>query len=68
MPLANGGALGLSTAQYTTGGGLSLIGIGITPDVERDLTAEQTALLRAGTLERAEDAQLLALIEQMEKT
>lgn len=68
IPLANGGALGLSTAQYTTGGGLSLIGIGITPDVERDLTAEQTALLRAGTLERAEDAQLLALIEQMEKT
>lgn len=34
FPLPNGGALNLSTGMYTTGGGKSLIGVGLTPDVE----------------------------------
>lgn len=34
FPLPNGGALNLSTGMYTTGGGVSLIGVGLTPDVE----------------------------------
>lgn len=34
FPLANGGGLGLSVAAYCTGSGHSLIGEGITPDVE----------------------------------
>lgn len=34
FPLVNGGAIGLSTAKYFTGNGHSLIGEGITPDVE----------------------------------
>lgn len=34
FPLPNGGAVGLSTATYCTGSGKSLIGEGITPDVE----------------------------------
>lgn len=52
FPLANGGAMGLSTATYCTGSGKSLIGAGITPDVE---------------LERGEgeDAQLQAAVETM---
>ena len=50
FPLANGGAIGLSTATYCTGSGHSLIGEGITPDVEVELS---------GT----EDNQLLAAIE-----
>lgn len=33
FPLVNGGALNLSTGMYTTGGGVSLIGVGLTPDV-----------------------------------
>lgn len=34
FPLANGGGAGLSTATYCTGGGCSLIGVGIVPDLE----------------------------------
>lgn len=34
FPLPNGGALNLSTGMYTTGGGVSLIGVGLIPDVE----------------------------------
>ncbi|MEG2420739.1 MAG: S41 family peptidase [Oscillospiraceae bacterium] len=30
--LPNGGAVGISTGVYTTGGGVSLVGVGITPD------------------------------------
>lgn len=37
FPLANGGGAGLSTAAYCTGGGHSLIGEGIVPDVELSL-------------------------------
>ncbi len=37
FPLANGGGAGLSTAAYCTGSGHSLIGEGITPDVELSL-------------------------------
>lgn len=37
FPLANGGGLGLSVAAYCTGSGHSLIGEGITPDVELSL-------------------------------
>ena len=41
FPLPNGGGLGLSTATYCTGSGHSLIGEGITPDVELTDPAEQ---------------------------
>lgn len=37
FPLINGGGAGLSTAAYCTGSGHSLIGEGITPDVELSL-------------------------------
>lgn len=37
FPLSNGGGVGLSTATYCTGSGHSLIGEGITPDVELSL-------------------------------
>lgn len=37
FPLMNGGGAGLSTAAYCTGSGHSLIGEGITPDVELSL-------------------------------
>ena len=43
FPLPNGGGVGLSTATYCTGGGHSLIGEGIIPDVELEL-AEGAAL------------------------
>lgn len=66
FPLANGGAMGVSTARYCTGGGVSLIGVGITPDITLSLSEEQAAQLTAGTLPPAEDPQLQALIGLME--
>ena len=39
--LPNGGGIGLSTARYCTGSGVSLIGTGITPDVEASDPKEQ---------------------------
>lgn len=47
FPLANGGAMGLSTATYFTGSGHSLIGEGITPDVELELSATEDNQLQA---------------------
>lgn len=45
--LANGGAMGLSTATYCTGEGASLIGTGIVPDVQVEQTATEDTQLRA---------------------
>ncbi len=53
FPLLNGGAMGLSTATYYTGEGTSLIGVGITPDVEVALT-------------EGEDGQLAAAVELLQ--
>ena len=39
--LPNGGGIGLSTARYCTGSGISLIGTGIVPDVETSDADEQ---------------------------
>ena len=56
FPLLNGGGVGLSTATYCTGSGRSLIGEGITPDVE--LALDEGALLGGEN-----DNQLQAAIE-----
>lgn len=42
FPLPNGGGIGLSIATYCTGSGHSLIGEGITPDVELSLDGSGT--------------------------
>lgn len=65
--LFNGGALGLSTARYSTGAGVSLIGTGITPDITMSLDNERAALLSQGALEPENDPQLQALIGLMEE-
>ena len=39
--LPNGGGMGLSTSRYCTGSGMSLIGVGIVPDVETSDVNEQ---------------------------
>ena len=68
FPLLNGGAIGLSTARYSTGSGVSLIGTGITPDVEVSLTEEENRMLKAGQLLPEADRQLQALIQWMEQS
>jgi len=65
--LLNGGAIGISTSAYFTGGGVSLIGTGITPDTVISLTEEQEALRNAGTLAREEDPQLQEAIRLLKE-
>lgn len=47
FPLPNGGGLGISVATYCTGSGHSLIGEGITPDVELSLASDSDSQLQA---------------------
>ena len=65
--LPDGSAIGLSTARYYTGGGVSLIGTGLTPDPLCSLSEEDEQKLLAGQLEPQEDEQLQAAIQAMEK-
>lgn len=50
FPLFNGGGLGISVATYSTGSGHSLIGEGIHPDVELELTEGDNQLEAAREL------------------
>ena len=63
--LPTGGAINISTAEYFTGEGVSLIGKGLTLDQELALTEEQAAALKAGKLDRGADPQLQAAIEMI---
>ncbi len=47
FPMLNGGGLGLSTATYCTGQGNSLIGVGIVPDLELELSQSEDNQLQA---------------------
>lgn len=67
LPLANGGALNLSTGKYTTGAGVSLVGAGVTLDAEVSLTEEESLALWAGTLDHGADPQLQKALELLEK-
>lgn len=47
FPLPGGRALNISTKTYYTGSGVSLIGVGITPDIEVELTGPEDDQLAA---------------------
>ena len=55
--LSDGSAIGLSTARYFTGSGVSLIGSGVEPDPVVELSEEANARLLKGDLPLAEDLQ-----------
>ncbi len=61
--LMNGGALNISTARYTTGAGVSLVGTGVALDGEVALTAEETTAYRMGQLAYEDDPQLQKAIQ-----
>ena len=61
IPLTGGGALNLSTSRYYTAKGVSLAGVGITPDVESSLSEDK--LNRFYTLQPEEDDQLQKALE-----
>lgn len=65
--LNDGSAVGLSVGKYMTPKGVSLAGVGITPDVQLALTQQQLTGLYAGTLKPMEDPQILAAMEVLEK-
>lgn len=68
FPLANGGAINISTARYYTGSGVCLIGTGLTLDQEVTLTEEQNTALASGTLAPEDDPQLQAAIALLKKS
>lgn len=61
--LSDGSAIILSTNEYFTPHGVSLIGTGLTPDYPVEMSEEDQAKLLAGTLSRDEDAQLQKALE-----
>lgn len=61
--LMNGGALNISTARYTTGAGVSLVGTGVALDGEVELTAEEATAYRMGQLAYEDDPQLQKAIQ-----
>ena len=63
LPLSDGSAVALSVGKYFTPSGKSLTDVGITPDVEVDLTYEDYEALYYGQLEEADDEQLQAAID-----
>lgn len=60
--LDDGSAVGLSTGKYFTPHGVSLEGVGITPDVEVPVDEETAAGIFYGTLESTDDPQIQAAI------
>ena len=58
-------AVGLSTGKYYTPNGISLEGVGITPDVEVTVDEETYIQIYYGWLENGEDPQLQAALEAL---
>ena len=63
--LNDGSAVALSVGKYYTPGGVSLEGVGITPDVEVSITEDQGAMIYYGTLDPREDPQIRAAVEAL---
>ena len=65
--LSDGSAVGLSIGKYVTPKGVSLEGVGITPDHVVEVTQEQAAAIYSGTLDPMEDPQVLAAIAALKE-
>lgn len=64
--LPDGSGIGLSTGLYFTGGGVSLIGVGLEPDPSVEMTEEAKEKLETGQLPHEEDLQLQAAIRALD--
>lgn len=67
FPLFNGGAMGISTAEYFTGEGKSLIGAGLTLDEEVHLTKEDARKQQGNQLPKEDDTQLQAALKRLKE-
>lgn len=65
--LPTGGAVNLSTGTYRTGGGVSLVGTGVTLDEEVALPEELAVYLSAYVLDVEEDPQLQAALALLDE-
>ena len=63
--LSDGSAIGLSSARYFTGGGVSLIGTGVEPEPSVAMTQEANEKLLNGVLPLSEDLQYQAAVEAL---
>ena len=63
--LSDGSAVALSTGKYFTPNGISLEGVGITPDVEIVVDQETALEIYYGQLQSMEDPQILAALEAL---
>lgn len=63
--LSDGSAVGLSTGKYFTPHGVSLEGVGITPDVEVTVDEQTATGILYGTLAPEEDPQIQAAMEAL---
>ena len=62
MQLSDGSCVNLSIGKYFTPSGVSLIDVGVTPDVEITLDNELATLLAQGKLEPEDDPQVQAAL------
>lgn len=63
--LNDGSAVGLSVGKYTTPNGVSLAGVGITPDVVVDVDDDAFFRIYAGTMAPEEDPQIQAAVDAL---
>lgn len=63
--LGDGSAVTLSIGKYYTPKGKSLIGVGVTPDIVKEVDDETAALIYANQLDPMEDPQILAAIDAL---
>lgn len=60
--LFDGSAVAISTGKYFTPNGISLEGVGLTPECYVEVDADTANAIYAGTLDPMEDPQILAAI------
>ena len=65
--LSDGSAIVLSTKAYYTPHGQSLADVGITPDIEKEISDEDYYSLYMGRLDHADDEQLQLALESVEE-
>lgn len=65
--LSDGSAVHISTGKYTTPNGVSLVGVGVTPDRIVEISDEELADVYYKRLDKADDTQLQAAIAELKK-
>ena len=63
--MTDGSAVGISIGRYCTPNGVSLEGVGITPEIPIEVTEEVFSQIYYGTLEPMEDPQILAAVDAL---